>query len=356
MRDYPIYDIAIDKEDYSEHGVFTVSIVNKPAIKSNFVYMSDEERTALYTFADEEKGEIVGAMLIPDQLIQRYSEEMGVYYIRFTKETISDIQYKMSKDGFFNYFNIEHSFGADGVYMLETWIKESEQDKSVSYGFDLPIGTMFMKAKIDDEYIKEGIKAGDLNGFSVELKSKLIPTMEKEQKFSDGMEELGNQVAELTLTVSELNKVVERFASILELSEQKEEVNEPIEETEESLSEEGGEGVETAPEVEVSGEDSGVEATEGESTESVEEPVGSEEEAAELSEQVAEEVTEEVIEEVAEDLSEDVEPSEEEATESLLSEQEEVTEEEEKVVHTLNRTDASFYKKLDSFLKNPYKR
>lgn len=353
MRDYPIYDIAIDKEDYSEHGVFTVSLVNKPAIKSNFVYMSDEERTALYTFADEERGEIVGAMLIPNQLIQRYSEELGVYYIRFTEETIKDIQYKMSKDGFFNYFNIEHSFGADGVYMLETWIKEDEQDKSNKYGFDLPVGTMFMKAKIDDEYIKEGVKNGDLNGFSVELKSKLIPTMEKEQKFSDTIEELGNQVAELTLTVSELNKAVGLFAQMLELSEQKEESNEPIEETEESLSEEGGQGVEESPEAEVSGEDSGEpvveEPVEEMANEVFEEEVSAPEEAVA---EVAEEVTEEMSSEEVE-----VELSEEEAEQTLLSEQEgEEKEEEQKVVHTLNRTDASFYKKLDAFLKNPYKR
>lgn len=342
MRNYPIYDIAIDKEDYSDEGVFTVSLVNKPAIKSNFVYMSDEERTALYTFADEEKGEVVGAILIPNKLIQRYSEELGVYYIRFTEETIKDIQYKMSKDGFFNYFNVEHSFGADGVYMLETWIKEDEQDKSTKYGFDLPIGTMFMKAKIDDEYIKEGVRNGDLNGFSVELKSKLIPTMEKQEKFSDSIEELGNQVAELTLSVSELNKVVEALSVALELSNQTQEVNEPSEETEESLSEEGGQGVEESPEAEVSGEDSGDQV--------IEEP------AVELAEETVEESA---PEEVTEELSEvevELELSEEEAESTLLSEQEGQSVEEEKVVHTLSRTDANFYKKLDTFLKNPYKR
>src|SRR6056297_1738724 len=101
--DLPIYNINVDKEEYSDHGIFTISLVNKPAVKSNFVYMSEEQKQSLYKLASEEKQEVVGAVLIPNQPIYR-NQDGKEFYINFTEEAIEDLVYKMSKDGFFNYF------------------------------------------------------------------------------------------------------------------------------------------------------------------------------------------------------------------------------------------------------------
>lgn len=189
MKDIPTYNVKIDKDEYSDDGIFTISIVDRPAIKSNFIHMSEEEEQSLYKLASEEKQEVVGAVLIPNKPIYRKDEEGREFYINFTEEAIEDLVYKMSKDGFFNYFNVNHSNGTDGVFMLEYWIKEDEQDKSNKYGFqDLPIGTLFMKAKIEDEMVWSSIKKGELNGFSIEAKTKLTPYKLQEvelQSYSD---------------------------------------------------------------------------------------------------------------------------------------------------------------------------
>lgn len=230
-----VYNISIDKEELSDEGVFTVSLVNKPAIRSGFVYMSEDGKQT-YKFS-EERGEIVGAVLIPDILIPRKNEALGEYMVTFSSETIADIQYKMSRDGFFNYFNLEHSLPTDSVVMLETWIKESSNDKSTDYGFsELPIGTMFFKAKVEDDDIKQKIKDGELNGFSVELKASLLPKMEQTQE-SMSIEELSEKIDSLTAMVEKLTAQSQEVEKAQEPAvEVLEEV--PTEEVTETLEEE----------------------------------------------------------------------------------------------------------------------
>lgn len=220
-----VYNISVDTEQLSDEGVFTVSLVDKPAIRSNFVYLSEEgePEKELFSF-NEEKGELVGAVLIPDILIPRSNKELGKYYVTFSAETIESIQYKMSRDGFFNYFNLDHEMPTDGVVMLETWIKESDNDKSSNYGLEeLPVGTMFFKAKVEDDTIKQRIKDGELNGFSVELKASLIPQMETQTTQLMSQEEILNQLEALKSQIEELKQAepeqVETETQRVELAE-----------------------------------------------------------------------------------------------------------------------------------------
>ena len=186
--DKKIFDIEIDDSDFSPNGIFQVSLVKSPAIESDFMYFSKDgeftERQQLYHF-NEEKREVVGAVLIPDKLIYRYSKEIGEYYVRFSKEVIESLVYKMSKDNVFNMFNIEHNKESVGnVFVTEQWIKESEEDKSSKYSklSDLAVGTLFMKCKIDNDEVWNEIKDGELKGFSVELNSYIIPSNFKQMK------------------------------------------------------------------------------------------------------------------------------------------------------------------------------
>jgi hypothetical protein len=54
------------------------------------------------------------------------------------------------------------------VYVVESWIKESDNDKSTDYGYgELPIGTWFVSMKVRNDKVWEKVKQGLLNGFSV---------------------------------------------------------------------------------------------------------------------------------------------------------------------------------------------
>jgi hypothetical protein len=57
---------------------------------------------------------------------------------------------------------------AKDVYVFESWIKDSENDKSTDYGYgDLPVGTWFVSMKVRNDEVWKQVKEGKLNGFSV---------------------------------------------------------------------------------------------------------------------------------------------------------------------------------------------
>jgi hypothetical protein len=169
-KDLPLYDITL--EDF-EQGMYKISLVDKPAIEENFIYFNEVKKVEM--FANDEKKEVVGPIMIPNKEILRFSPENGYYYVRFTEETIRDIMYNYSKKGLFNQFGIHHEYDTQDVVMLEVWMKESENDKSKDYGYDLPNGTVFVKAKIESDELFSAIKNGEVNGFSIEIQADIKP-------------------------------------------------------------------------------------------------------------------------------------------------------------------------------------
>jgi len=166
----PTYKVQL--EDY-DAGLFAISLVKNPAIESNFVYFS-KQNPQIWKFSDEEKGEAIGALLIPDKPIYR-NINGNEFNLVFTKEVIEQINERMQETGFNKFFTIEHQLDArDSVKFLESWIKETEQDKSNGFGIDEPIGTLFAKVKINSDLLRKNIKDGELNGFSIELDASLV--------------------------------------------------------------------------------------------------------------------------------------------------------------------------------------
>lgn len=146
--------------------VYAISLVECPAIESNFIYLS-EEKPIQVCLEQDEKHMVFGAVLIPDKPIYRYNQEEE-YYLRFPKETIEVLAHDYLQNDNIYSFTQQHKENADGVSIIESWVKTSNNDKSVDLGIDAPIGTWFVGAKIDNEEIWQGIKDGSMKGFSVE--------------------------------------------------------------------------------------------------------------------------------------------------------------------------------------------
>lgn len=180
MDNLPLFDISL--EDIAQ-GMYKISLVDKPAIEEGFIHFNEVEKVQMY--ADQKKKEIVGPIMIPNKQILRFSPDMGYYYVRFTEETIQQIMYKYSKEGLFNAFGINHSYDTDEVVMLEVWTKESDNDKSVDYGYKLPNGTVFVKAKIESDELFTAIENGEINGFSIEIKADIKPTINNEEQMNE---------------------------------------------------------------------------------------------------------------------------------------------------------------------------
>ena len=64
--------------------------------------------------------------------------------------------------------SIQHEKPIEGLYVAESWIVESEQDKSRKYGLEVPIGTWMVAVKVENEDVWKKIKAEEVKGFSIE--------------------------------------------------------------------------------------------------------------------------------------------------------------------------------------------
>ena len=206
-RELPLYDITL--EDF-EQGMYKISLVDQPAIEENFIYFSKQ---SIEMFANDEKREVVGPIMIPNKQILRQSAENGFYYVRFTEDTIREIMYNYSKKGLFNEFGIQHENDTTDVVMLEIWMKESDNDKSKDYGFELPNGTVFVKAKIESDELLNAIKDGEINGFSIEIAANITPTNKEEMTEFSFAKELGKLEAQFEAMTNKFQERIEGLES-----------------------------------------------------------------------------------------------------------------------------------------------
>ena len=154
------YSVGLDSD------VFAISLVDDPAIESNFIYLSKEKPVQICLEASE-KHIVMGAVLIPDKPIYR-NQDGEEFYIQFSKKTIEKLAHDYLANDRVYSFTKEHDDVAENIYVVETWLKTSENDKSKDYGIDVPVGSWLMAAKVENEEIWQKIKAGEMNGFSIE--------------------------------------------------------------------------------------------------------------------------------------------------------------------------------------------
>jgi hypothetical protein len=161
-----IVELILDEEQ-EESGIDAISIVESPAIESDFVALNNQE--IKLAEVDKEKKILLGALLIPNKPIYRNGSE-GDYYIFFSKETIVKASQMYLKNGYQNNSTLEHKDTLKGLTLVESWIVEDEvNDKSRKYGLDVPVGTWMGAVKVNnDEIWNEYVKSGKVKGFSIE--------------------------------------------------------------------------------------------------------------------------------------------------------------------------------------------
>jgi hypothetical protein len=164
-----LIELIID-ETADMFGVDAISVVKFPAIEENFVFFNNDFLSLAKV--DEEKKQLIGAILIPDKKIPRLDKETNEEYdVFFTKETIKQAQklFMLSLNN--NNHTLEHKEPIQGLTVVESWIKEDKKyDKSNMYGFNsLPIGTWFVQVSAENNpEIWEAIKNKEVRGFSIE--------------------------------------------------------------------------------------------------------------------------------------------------------------------------------------------
>ncbi len=170
MKKLPVYKLKISEDENDDTGVFTISLVDKPAIEIDWFAFKKDEPLEFQFKSVEDKKILAGYFLVPDKLIYR-KDNSGEYFVTFEKETIQKIAEKFNKNQHTKSFNIQHnSSHTTDAFVKENWVIESnEYDKAKVYGFEPIEGAWFGLVKVESEITWNGlVKEGKVNGFSVE--------------------------------------------------------------------------------------------------------------------------------------------------------------------------------------------
>ena len=190
----PLYRVALADDD----GVLRVSLVENPAVESDFEVFRKEEAKApaLYSVQDEDKHLVRGVILRADYPIYR-NDGRGGYYVTFGADVIREAAERFIADGHANAVDTDHDGKeVDGVQMVQLFIKDAAVGISPEGFDDIADGSLFGEYHVTDPDIWDEIKAGTWKGFSVEIFYKLIPAAEpmaaaeKENKFPANMKKL----------------------------------------------------------------------------------------------------------------------------------------------------------------------
>lgn len=226
------YKVGIDSETYA------ISMVDSPAIESDFVALKKEDEQRVYLESDV-KHMVYGAALIPDKDIYRNNGEQE-FYISFTKESIEKMSQDFMKEYRQHNVTLDHETDASDITVVESWLKaDSLYDKSVAIGLDkdLPVGTWIVGMKVNQIDVWDRIKSGELKGFSVESlisleefnkqnENTMIDT--NEENFWTKLKSILSEV--FNAKKEEVTEEIETVESELEEQTPNEPISEPLEE------------------------------------------------------------------------------------------------------------------------------
>ena len=167
MTKLPVYEALISSED---DGIVTISLVDEPAVESDFVCFAKDAGKQLFALKDSAERLITGCLMKADTPIYR-NDNGYEYYIVFSKKTIQTMAQKMLADSTFKSIDTQHNgelLPQGALTLMELYVKDS--NKGIDPNFvDVPDGSLMVTFKVNDESIWQECANGDfLNGFSLE--------------------------------------------------------------------------------------------------------------------------------------------------------------------------------------------
>ena len=211
----PVYDAIISDE---ETGMFRISLVDDPAVMSNFQAFDAHKKPMMYAIQDEEKRLVRGCIMRSDFPIYRRDEKMGEYYVIYKAEEIRKMAEKYLLEGRQNDVNVMHQEGSDvdGVQMVQYFIKG---DGIQVDGFDdCADGSLFGEFHVVNDSVWDEIKAGTYKGFSLEGVFDLVPEQNKDeiQEIVDLLEGAFKRIFKPNTFMSKLSKFKAALAKMLQ--------------------------------------------------------------------------------------------------------------------------------------------
>lgn len=186
INDIPVYNALIDDPDT---GMFKISLVDDPAVMSNFQSFDASKKMLMYKVEDEEKRLVRGVVMRADFPIYRKDKKVGEYYIIYKADQIRIMAEKYLVENRQNNVNLMHEDGSDveGVQMVQYFIKDTAAGVAPEGFDDIADGSLFAEFHVVNDDVWAAIKDGTYKGFSLEGVFTLVP--EEDQ---DGVEDIVN--------------------------------------------------------------------------------------------------------------------------------------------------------------------
>jgi len=173
-------------DDKDAIGVEAISVVESPAIESDFIALKNQE--IKLAEINKEKRLLMGALLIPEKPIYRRNGKKE-YYVFFSADTVMKASQMFLQNGNQSNSTLEHDGELKGLTLVESWIVEDKaKDKTALYGLDVPVGTWMGSVKVENEEIwNDYVKSGKVKGFSIE--GYFADKMEQKEEVEEEMSE-----------------------------------------------------------------------------------------------------------------------------------------------------------------------
>lgn len=213
----PVYNATIPDE---ECGMMKISLVDDPAVMSNFLAFKNERQIMTYAIQDEDKHLVLGAVMRADFPIYRRDDKNGEFYIMYSAETIRQMAEKYLADDKQNNVNLMHQEGSDveGVNMVQWFIKDSAKGINPE-GIDAEDGSLIAEFHVTNDDVWDEIKNGTYKGFSLEGVFGMIPNEETEQvdQIVDSLDGKFNKIINKFLKTLNMSKMSRFKANLLKL-------------------------------------------------------------------------------------------------------------------------------------------
>lgn len=177
-KNIPVFNV-----DFNDESIWnSISIVDFPAVERDFIKLSKQGDVKFSI--NEEKRDIMGPVIITDKLIYR-NDNLGEYYLKFNADTIRKMALEFFKRDAQNNGNVMHQVDVEGVTFYQSFIKDAERGLSPKGFDDIPDGSWFVVAHIQNDKVWNLIKSGELKGFSIDCTARFI----REEKTLESLKE-----------------------------------------------------------------------------------------------------------------------------------------------------------------------
>lgn len=211
----PVYDAIIEDD---ECGMLRISLVDDPAVMSNFLSFDADKKMQMYAIENEEERKVLGVVMRADFPIYRRDKERGEYYIIYKADTIATMAEKYLLESRQNEVNLDHGDNevVDGVQMVQYFIKDSSKGIAPEGFDDIADGSLFAEFHVVNDDVWNEIKKGTYKGFSLEGIFALAPE-ENEDEVKNIVDSLEGKFSKL-FKHNKLNKMskVTKFLKALE--------------------------------------------------------------------------------------------------------------------------------------------